>query len=90
VLDNLVLELLEKETLDKEQIAEIFSPVQKRPARPAWTGSARRLPSDREPVAGWRGPVNGAANGSRSNGHPAEPVAPSTGEAPVTEGEPGA
>ena len=59
VLDNLVLELLEKETLDKEEIAEIFAPVVKRPARPAWTGSARRLPSDREPVAGWRGPVDG-------------------------------
>ncbi|MFI9275043.1 ATP-dependent zinc metalloprotease FtsH [Kitasatospora sp. NPDC052896] len=50
VLDNLVLELLEKETLNKEQIAEIFAPVVKRPARPAWTGSARRTPSTRPPV----------------------------------------
>jgi cell division protease FtsH len=50
VLDNLVLELLEKETLDKEQIAAIFAPVVKRPARPAWTGSARRTPSDQAPV----------------------------------------
>ncbi|MFF2145826.1 ATP-dependent zinc metalloprotease FtsH [Kitasatospora sp. NPDC058190] len=50
VLDNLVLELLEKETLNKEQIAEIFAPVVKRPARPAWTGSTRRTPSTRPPV----------------------------------------
>ncbi|WP_354641836.1 ATP-dependent zinc metalloprotease FtsH [Kitasatospora camelliae] len=50
VLDNLVLELLEKETLNKEQIAEIFAPVIKRPHRPAWTGSARRTPSTRPPV----------------------------------------
>ncbi|MEV0530459.1 ATP-dependent zinc metalloprotease FtsH [Kitasatospora sp. NPDC050463] len=50
VLDNLVLELLEKETLNKEQIAEIFSTIVKRPARPAWTGSSRRTPSTRPPV----------------------------------------
>ncbi|MFC5907035.1 ATP-dependent zinc metalloprotease FtsH [Streptacidiphilus monticola] len=50
VLDNLVLELLDKETLNKEQLAEIFAPVVKRPPRPAWTGSARRMPSTRPPV----------------------------------------
>ncbi|MFJ8000238.1 ATP-dependent zinc metalloprotease FtsH [Streptomyces sp. NPDC096310] len=50
VLDNLVLALLEKETLNKEQIAEIFSTIVKRPSRPAWTGSSRRTPSTRPPV----------------------------------------
>ncbi|MDH6112237.1 cell division protease FtsH [Kitasatospora sp. MAP12-15] len=50
VLDNLVLELLEKETLNKEQIAEIFKSIVRRPARPAWTGSSRRTPSTRPPV----------------------------------------
>ncbi|MGR8009138.1 ATP-dependent zinc metalloprotease FtsH [Streptomyces hypolithicus] len=50
VLDNLVLALLERETLNKEEIAEIFSPIVKRPARPAWTGSSRRTPSTRPPV----------------------------------------
>jgi cell division protease FtsH len=50
VLDALVVELLEKETLDKEQVARIFVPLQRRPERPAWTGSARRQPSDRGPV----------------------------------------
>lgn len=50
VLDNLVLALLEKETLGKEEIAEIFSQIVKRPSRPAWTGSSRRTPSTRPPV----------------------------------------
>ncbi|MDB1086640.1 ATP-dependent zinc metalloprotease FtsH [Streptomyces sp. ACA25] len=50
VLDNLVLELLERETLNKDDLAEIFTPVVKRPARPAWTGSSRRSPSTRPPV----------------------------------------
>jgi len=50
VLDHLVHELLEKETLDKDQVAAIFTPLRKRPPRPAWTGSARRQPSSRGPV----------------------------------------
>ncbi|MER6103069.1 ATP-dependent zinc metalloprotease FtsH [Streptomyces sp. NPDC001832] len=50
VLDALVVQLLEKETLGKEEIAEIFAPIVKRPSRPAWTGSARRTPSTRPPV----------------------------------------
>jgi cell division protease FtsH len=44
ILDELVLELLEKETLDKAQVASIFSDIRRRPARPAWTGSAKRSP----------------------------------------------
>ena len=39
VLDALVLALLDKETLDKAEIAEIFEPLRRRPTRPAWTGS---------------------------------------------------
>ncbi|MFJ9379454.1 ATP-dependent zinc metalloprotease FtsH [Streptomyces sp. NPDC101455] len=50
VLDALVLQLLEKETLNKEQIAEVFTPIIRRPARPSWTGSSRRTPSTRPPV----------------------------------------
>jgi cell division protease FtsH len=45
VLDTLVLELLEKETLGKEEIAKIFEPLRRRPLRPAWTGSPTRVPS---------------------------------------------
>ncbi|MSX83468.1 MAG: ATP-dependent zinc metalloprotease FtsH, partial [Actinobacteria bacterium] len=44
VLDRLVLELLEKETLDKEQVAEIFTDIRKRSERPKWTGSTERIP----------------------------------------------
>jgi cell division protease FtsH len=44
ILDDLVLELLEKETLDKAQVAEVFTHIRRRPARPAWTGSVKRSP----------------------------------------------
>ncbi len=44
VLDALVLELLEKETLDKAQVAKVFEGLRRRPGRPAWTGSSKRSP----------------------------------------------
>ena len=50
VLDALVTELLEKETLDKAQVAAIFEPLRRRDIRPAWTGSDTRVPSTRPPV----------------------------------------
>ena len=50
VLDALVLELLDKETLDKAQIAEVFLPLRLYPDRPAWTGSDARTPSAIPPV----------------------------------------
>ncbi|SDC80142.1 ATP-dependent zinc metalloprotease FtsH [Nocardioides lianchengensis] len=50
VLDSLVLALLDKETLDKAQVAEIFTPLRRRQARPAWTGSPDRNPSDIPPI----------------------------------------
>ncbi len=51
ILDNLVDELLEKETLNKEEIATIFKKVKKVKPRPAWTGSDSRIPSNQPPVA---------------------------------------
>ena len=50
VLDALVLALLDKETLDKEEVAEIFSALRIRPVRPAWTGSPDRNPSSIPPI----------------------------------------
>ena len=50
VLDALVLELLDKETLDKGEVAEIFTALRRRPERPAWTGSPTRIPSTIPPV----------------------------------------
>jgi cell division protease FtsH len=51
ILDELVVILLEKETLLKDEIDEIFAKVQKVKPRPAWTGSALRVPSTKPPVA---------------------------------------
>ena len=51
ILDLMVLQLLEKETLNKEEISEIFKRVNSWPRRPAWTGSATRIPSQQPPVA---------------------------------------
>lgn len=50
VLDALVLALLDKETLDKAEIASIFEALTMNPARPAWTGSPARVPSTIPPV----------------------------------------
>jgi cell division protease FtsH len=50
VLDNLVLELLEKETIDRKRLDEIFAEVAMRSPRPAWTGSDTRVPSSIPPV----------------------------------------
>ncbi len=50
ILDEMVLQLLEKETLNKEEIAEIFAKVNAWPTRPAWTGSSTRTPSSKPPV----------------------------------------
>ncbi|HRV69526.1 MAG TPA: ATP-dependent zinc metalloprotease FtsH [Marmoricola sp.] len=50
VLDSLVRELMDKETLDKGQIAALFEPLRRRPARPAWTGSPDRSPSAIPPI----------------------------------------
>jgi cell division protease FtsH len=50
ILDEMVVKLLETETLNKEDIAEIFTHVKSWPNRPAWTGSESRIPSTKPPV----------------------------------------
>jgi len=50
VLDSLVLQLLDKETLSRKEVLEVFATVQKRPLRGSYTGYGKRLPSDRPPV----------------------------------------
>ncbi|MEU0128274.1 MULTISPECIES: ATP-dependent zinc metalloprotease FtsH [unclassified Streptomyces] len=88
ILDALVLELLEKETLGKDQIAEIFAPIVKRPARPAWTGSSLRAPSTRPPVLSPKelALTNGSANGSATP--EIAPTDMSKGNGPSTEALP--
>jgi cell division protease FtsH len=51
ILDKLATELLEKETLDHLQLAELFSKVRKLPERPLWLSSDKRPLSDLPPVA---------------------------------------
>jgi cell division protease FtsH len=50
VLDALVLRLLDKETVARKEVLELFATVQKRPTRGSYTGYGKRLPSDRPPV----------------------------------------
>jgi cell division protease FtsH len=66
VLDTLVVELLDRETLDQKEVEEVFSPLRKRQHRPIWLSSGDRPVSERGPVrsrketAGEAGSVNGA------------------------------
>ena len=50
VLDRLVLDLLERETLNSKELATLFEAVVKRPLRPTWLSSEHPLTSDRPPV----------------------------------------
>jgi cell division protease FtsH len=50
VLDHLVLQLMEHETLSRQAVLEIFAPVHKRPTRGSYTGYGKRLPSEKPPV----------------------------------------
>jgi cell division protease FtsH len=61
VLDSLVLALMDRETLDKAEIAAIFEPLRRRPRRPAWTGSPDREPSAIPPVAVPKSASNGTS-----------------------------
>ncbi|MBA2415331.1 MAG: ATP-dependent metallopeptidase FtsH/Yme1/Tma family protein [Geodermatophilaceae bacterium] len=67
VLDELVLELIEKETLNKEDMRRIAGRVDKRPPLAPFNGFGKRTPSDQPPV---QTPSEEAErNGTPSNGH---------------------
>jgi cell division protease FtsH len=74
VLDNLVLHLLDKETVGRKEVLEIFASVQKRPVRGSYTGYGKRLPSDRPPVLSPKELALAAANGGTPNGDLALPA----------------
>jgi len=66
ILDGLVLKLLDKETLNAAELAEMFKDIHKRPVRPTWLSSEHRTLSDLPPVltpAEERAALNGR-NGS--------------------------
>jgi cell division protease FtsH len=69
VLDAMVLELVEKETLAKEDLERILAPVRKRPPHNTFTAFGKRTPSDRPPVdipPSLRKPSPNGSNGSRA------------------------
>jgi len=51
ILDRLATELLEKETLDHNQLATLFKGVKKLPERAVWLSSRERPPSKKGPVS---------------------------------------
>ncbi len=69
VLDDLVLQLLDRETLNKDELAVVFGPVVRRPERSVWMSSDRRAVSDIPPV---QTPAERAA----ANGHEVSAAAP--------------
>jgi cell division protease FtsH len=48
ILDRLAKELLEKETLDHNQLAGIFAKVKKLPERPVWKSNPKRPVTQRD------------------------------------------
>jgi cell division protease FtsH len=80
ILDSLVKVLLEKETVLKDEIEEIFKDVKKKQDRPAWTGSDSRVPSKLPPVS--ISPANSHADAAKSG---AKAGAKDHTEASVTE-----
>ena len=75
ILDNLATELLAKETLDHNQLAEIFTKVKKLDERPQWLSSDSRPLSDRPPVKVPRKlPIDsGLSDGGIESDTPAKP-----------------
>lgn len=88
VLDELVVNLMEKETLSKNQVLEIFAPIQKRPHQNSYTGYGKRLPSDRPPVLtpkelallGPQDVTDLTKNNGQGGGVPSDAVDPAQGE----------
>ncbi|MGO2994124.1 ATP-dependent zinc metalloprotease FtsH [Brachybacterium alimentarium] len=73
VLDRLVEELLEKETLNERELSAIFSDVTKRPLREVWQSSQER-PALAAPQAGAATTATGAE--SHDAGEPLQPNPP--------------
>jgi len=83
VLDSLVVALLERETLDKQEVQEIFTPVVKRAPRAVWLSATTRPVSDRGPVLSPKELAE--QHPASSNGHGA---AAETSDAGVASGTP--
>jgi len=101
VLDQMVIELAEKETLAKDDLERILAPVRKRPPHNTFGGFGKRTPSDRPPIeippsVRSNGSTNGAGPGSSTPPPPPDataplgppPMAPPVAPAPPMAGEP--
>jgi cell division protease FtsH len=90
VLDRLVEELLEKETLNERELGEIFRDVRKRPLREVWVSSQER-PALAAPSVGATTTATGAE--SHDAGEPLQPNPPELphpgGDGPEIPGAPG-
>ncbi len=98
ILDRLARELLEQETLDHIQIAEIFSEVEKLPERAVWLSHLDRPVSDRPPIevppalltddqhasdADENGEAGAGDAGDDAGGEPTAPTPPEAGAPPA-------
>jgi cell division protease FtsH len=83
VLDALVLRLLDKETVARKEVLELFATVQKRPARGTYTGYGKRLPSDRPPVLSPKELALAASSGLGDGGTPSNGQAIGYGGTPA-------
>ncbi len=92
-LDRMVLELVEKETLAKDDLERILGGVRKRPPHNTFGGFGKRTPSDRPPI---EIPVELTKAGQHRNGgspngaQPGMTPQPSPPQPPEPAGQPGA
>jgi cell division protease FtsH len=90
ILDQLVTELLERETLLKEDIERIFAGVKMIAPRAPWTGSSKRAPSAEPPIAmiSAKPQIDLEAHGDATHsGTTAAVISESTSEAPAPTAE---
>ncbi|ROQ60591.1 membrane protease FtsH catalytic subunit [Rathayibacter sp. PhB152] len=78
ILDRLAADLLEKETLDHDQLAEIFKDVRKIDERPQWLSSDKRPLSDLPPIPmpPAKAPIDAGATDGAVVSESSEPAAP--------------
>ncbi len=100
-LDAMVLELVEKETLTKDDLERILAPVHKRPPHNTFSAFGKRTPSDRPPIdippslrkhaanGTSNGYSNGANGGSNGGSHAQPGVVPEPNAPQPPPGSPG-
>ncbi|MCT2087929.1 ATP-dependent zinc metalloprotease FtsH [Micrococcus terreus] len=92
ILDRLAYELLAKETLNQEQIAEIFAEVRRREPRPVWLSAEDRPVSDIPPVLSpseRRAQLAAGQSGEGGSETPVDPESTSDSLGPTVDPTPG-